>query len=419
MEFFSNLYSQTPIDRLEVPQDKLNIEAKWRSNPLAWKGQFSPQLVQVLLQAYATQHATILDPFLGSGTVLLEAGFTKHRAYGSEINPAAIVLSRTYTFINIPLPERNKYIDHLQHKIYSSLNSLPLFHHSQSHYVMHSEEIKAKLTDILLDIDEPLQQLVETLIVLLDFYKPGLSVDKVLSTWKGLSKLVLNLPYSQEPIEMFHADARHIPLPPNSIDLVITSPPYINVFNYHQQYRSSMESLNWDLLKVAKSEFGSNRKHRSNRFLTVVQFCLDMSQAFEELVRVCKSNARLIFVVGRESNVLGTRFFNGEIVTEIASKAIGLSLSLRQERVFRNRFGQHIFEDILHFSLSNLKLEGNTLERARCVAYEALTIAQNRAAMDAQKILQSAIESIGDVQPSPIFDSSTAIRVMAHRGQHA
>jgi len=114
--------------------------------------------------------------------------------------------------------------------------------------------------------------------------------------WSKLSKVVRELPYSSQPIDIFHTDARQVPCPPSSVDLVITSPPYINVFNYHQPYRKSIESLNWNVLQVAKSEIGSNRKPRSNRFLTVIQFCLDIAQTLHELARVCRANGGLIFV---------------------------------------------------------------------------------------------------------------------------
>lgn len=33
--------------------------------------------------------------------------------------------------------------------------------------------------------------------------------------------------------------------------LLITSPPYINVFNYHQKYRRSVEALGYDVLAIA------------------------------------------------------------------------------------------------------------------------------------------------------------------------
>ena len=61
---------------------------------------------------------------------------------------------------------------------------------------------------------------------------------------------------------MHHADARALPVESGSADLVLTSPPYINVHNYNQKYRRSVEALEWDILAVARSEIGSNRQNR-------------------------------------------------------------------------------------------------------------------------------------------------------------
>lgn len=85
-----------------IPPAKLNIVEKTRANPFAWRGQFSPQLIEVLLKAYCLPNSIILDPFVGSGTTLLEAGHLGLEAYGFEINPAAFILSRTYELINHP-----------------------------------------------------------------------------------------------------------------------------------------------------------------------------------------------------------------------------------------------------------------------------------------------------------------------------
>jgi hypothetical protein len=40
-----------------------------------------------------------------------------------------------------------------------------------------------------------------------------------------------------------------------------------------------MEVLGFDILKVAASEIGSNRRNRGNRFITVIQYALDMEEA--------------------------------------------------------------------------------------------------------------------------------------------
>src|SRR5262249_39812661 len=159
----------------------------------------------------------------------------------------------------------------------------------------------------------------EALIVLVDFYHE-VTDEKVYCRWARLKARVLSLPESDAPARLLNCDARRLPLPDDEADFVITSPPYVNVFNYHQQYRRSVEALGWDLLAVARSEIGSNRKRRQNRFLTVIQYCLDMADVLRELRRVCKEGSRIVVIVGRESNVRKTRFFNGEIVAALAAR---------------------------------------------------------------------------------------------------
>ena len=54
-----------------LPPNILNIEQKRRSNLLPWRGQFSPQLVEALLQAYAPRNGVVLDPFMGIGNTAI------------------------------------------------------------------------------------------------------------------------------------------------------------------------------------------------------------------------------------------------------------------------------------------------------------------------------------------------------------
>lgn len=404
----SGVYSNIPLDLEKVSQADLNIENKSRSNLLPWKGQFSPQLVQVLLKHFADSNSVVFDPFLGCGTVLYEAGLANLEASGTEINPAAIALAHIYHFINIPVQKRRKYAREIGRLLqYSFPSNLPLFNNGNTDRSQaSSEELKSELINLTNRVNDRLEiQLLETLVTLLDFYQPDLSTGKIHKVWHNLQQTLIHLPFSSKNISVFHADARRSPLTNSSVNLVITSPPYINVFNYHQQYRASMEALNWDLLCVAKSEIGSNRKHRSNRFLTVIQYCLDMAQTFQELERVCQQAAKIIFVVGRESKVKGTPFGNGEIVAEIATKASGFSLTMKQERVFQNRFGIDIYEDILHFSKPHTNQNNlNSLEISRQIAKEVLESAMQIAPEKAKDDIQSAIDKIYKVRPSPIFD---------------
>jgi len=85
---------------LGLPTAVLDIADKTRGNPLAWRGQFSPQFVEALISNYAPGGAHVLDPFVGSGTVLFEAASLGHRATGVEINPAAAALAMEVRFLH-------------------------------------------------------------------------------------------------------------------------------------------------------------------------------------------------------------------------------------------------------------------------------------------------------------------------------
>lgn len=388
-----------PLDTRTIPQSSLNIRDKTRSNLFAWNGQFSPQLVQALLDSFSKPGDFVLDPFLGSGTVLVEAGRKKLSAFGVEINPAALKMAALYRLINLPVDDRRHLLescrslllDYLPDDFFTSAGSKPT-----------DIEVRKAIVALWNQVDDPwTKSLLETLIVRLDFYRDDLSVSRVLSVWANIANTVLNLPLSPKQIDCVHADARCIPLSSETADLVITSPPYINVFNYHQQYRRSLESLGWDLLHVAKSEIGANRKHRGNRFFTVVQYCLDMADVLHELRRVCKSRSRIILVVGRESNVRKTRFLNSEIVTQLAATCCRFSLALRQERVFTNKFGNAIWEDILHLvpSVGVSDVVCSPLD----VAKHALICARDAAPFESLADLECAIEQAESIKSSPLF----------------
>ncbi|MDP4152208.1 MAG: DNA methyltransferase [Bacillota bacterium] len=61
-----------------------------------YKGKFYPQLVKPLLSILGTPlEGVVFDPFCGSGTILLEAALNGYRAYGCDINPIAVEIART------------------------------------------------------------------------------------------------------------------------------------------------------------------------------------------------------------------------------------------------------------------------------------------------------------------------------------
>ena len=394
-------------DTITVSQDRLNIVNKERVNLLPWKGQFSPQLIQYLLETYSHKTDQILDPFMGSGTVLYESALMNLNAIGVELNPAAVKMAQVYLLSCMTITDRKKYIMDIENKIGSIIfdSDMPLFNKSFYDSKQKSDNTFFDIKKIIESIQEPVIRLIlETYLILMDPKDSQLTAKKARFVWQNLKNLIMGLPYTQSKLRIINSDCRQIPLKENSINLVVTSPPYINVFNYHQQKRASIEAMGWDILSLAKSEIGSNRKHRGNRYFTVIQYCLDMAMVIYELSRVCKPKAKLIFVVGRESNVKKTSFCNSEIIVNIARQVFNIDIKCRHERLFKNRYGQIIKEDILLFKnpQNPIKYNADPRQIAHCV----LEGASDRVPKEEQDFLSIAIKSINQVASSPIYKSS-------------
>ena len=396
-------FSATPLDRESLPQSRLDIAERVRTNLLPWNGQFSPQLVEGLLSAYSRRGAVVLDPFVGSGTSLVEAARLGLASTGSDLNPAAVVLARVYQIINLDPSGRVDALHCLRERLHEAVGSPfgPLF--CSRGGATARKELEAALVQLWRGTaPSATKNLAAALVVLCDFHQKHLDAETVHKNWLRLERVVRNLPHVANPVVVAHADARALPIESETVDLVLTSPPYINVHNYHQQFRRSVEALEYNILAIAHSEIGSNRQNRGNRFRTVVQYALDMVLALREMARTAKAGALLILVVGRESTVRGTRFFNGELVAELAVLGVGLVIERRQERVFRNRFGTNIYEDILHFrTTGEIKDREDALIAARQTAEQVLAASRALTPQKERSGLEEALARINEASPSP------------------
>ena len=97
-------------------------------------------------------------------------------------------------------------------------------------------------------------------------------------------------------------------------------------------------------------------------------------------------------------------FENGKIISELIRQS-GSFVSLQQaERVFTNRYGVQIYEDILIARCTGRKVA--QLEQARTVGIASLKGGKAGVSEKNRPALMSAIAMAGDVQPSPILSIS-------------
>lgn len=400
----------TTFGKIQLDQNKLNVSTKTRANIFNWRGQFTPEFVEYILDTFGWATCTTFDPFCGSGTVLLESARRGFSSTGFEINPAAYAMARFISLATLSSQERKDLCRALQGRIESLIGTyhdLPLFSSKPTFRESYSNLIH--FAGGLLSKIESKNEMVVALICLFHAENCGNSelVPTVHRAFNIVENKLHDLPQARKPLTADLCDARlaHERLH-DSVDLIITSPPYINVFNYHQNYRAIMEVLGFDILKVADSEIGSNRKNRGNRFKTVVQYALDMEEALASFARCLTRNGLLVLVVGRESRVRGVPFSNSLILIELAQGLLSYEQVTASERVFTNRFGKRIKEDILVLRKAN---HSPVIGDARHVATGHLEKALRMAKGDVAEDVQDALAQMNAIPPSPLFSKKGII----------
>jgi DNA modification methylase len=395
-----------------IEQERLDVSTKIKSNLFNWRGQFTPQFVEYILQTFTYSGDKILDPFSGSGTVLQEAARLERTAVGCEINPSAYAMSKFFTFCNMPFAERHMFCDSFELKLISQLSIL----NGQKVYNNHPDyrEAYSNLLEFGIKFDSIIRDKQERIFLLNILFQSEkdktLSVkDSILKSFSYTKNSLIGLPYSEQPISALLKDARSVGEEFESqIDFILTSPPYINVFNYHQNYRAIIETFKFDILRVANSEFGSNRKNRGNRFKTVVQYCLDMEIALNSFWKALKTNGKMVLVLGRESNVRGIPFYNGQLIIEILQESKCFSNIKTLERKFTNKFGVNIKEDII-IADKNGNATPN-FNNARIIALNHLKDSLPKSTGEVATDISDAIKTINEIEASPLFNSTNIIR---------
>lgn len=271
-----------------LDRQKLDVTNKTRSNIFGWRGQFTPEFVAYLLDEANEGTGLVVDPFCGSGTVLQECAARNRAAHGFEINPAAYAMSRFFTLSRLSHDERmalaNR-VEQLFRGATSEFVDLPLFNPVEDY-----RRRASNLLDLGREVFSRTESKSETLLALLTLFEaegcrlPNLN-QAIFTALGRMKRHLLALTDSTATLEASLCDARLVHRYIRAeAELIVTSPPYINVFNYHQNHRAILELLGFDLLHVAASELGSNRKNRGNRFRTVIQYALDMEAALELLL---------------------------------------------------------------------------------------------------------------------------------------
>jgi len=85
-----------------------------------YPNKFVPQVAKAIIKEYTKENDTILDPFVGSGTSLIEANLLRRNSIGIDLNPLACLISKVKT-TSIQINKLKIAIDKLLDDLYFNL----------------------------------------------------------------------------------------------------------------------------------------------------------------------------------------------------------------------------------------------------------------------------------------------------------
>ncbi len=300
---------------LDTPLDTLNLN--WRERDLPeyqrtkhvhrlhpYLGKFIPQLVEIFLRKY--RPTLVYDPFVGSGTTLVEANVLGIDSIGTDISAFNVLLSKVKTDdYNIPILEKeihdilnrlNTYKskfskDEKINKLFSTKNEYIqkwFSPNAQKDLLCYSRLIKDYTYQDLLKIVLSRSARSARLVTHydLDFpkepqtkpyqcYKHQRMCRPVEEAYKFLSRYTIDTLdrvkefskiKTRAKVVVNHADSREVELP-KGINMVFTSPPYIGLIDYHEQHKYAYELLslkNNETREIGPAKNGQSQQAKSD-----------------------------------------------------------------------------------------------------------------------------------------------------------
>ncbi len=263
-----------------------------------WIAGFSSDFVRGALKSHLKSKGTVLDPFAGVGTTLLESVLSGYNTIGFEINPYAALACRVK--LNAHLIDISKlsseilrfqnFYDGTISSNYVARNTVPKGFKTRAEFyspeVLRKVLITLDFIDMVADINlRSLFKLVfaATMVSYSNYsYEPSLSrrvtsgkeeiqdfpvVQTILGKLKEVVRdaiwLQAHLPNEQVETQIFNDSFFQYKtyLAPQSVDLIITSPPYLNNYHYNRNTRPQLYWLGYverpqDFKLLENSNFG-------------------------------------------------------------------------------------------------------------------------------------------------------------------
>lgn len=337
----------------------------------------------------------VLDPMAGSGTVLRHAAALGHTAIGRDLDPLAVLMTRVWNapFDCEKLHRRLNVVKRRVAEISADVH-LPWIDEDEETsafvdywFAKKQQDVLRRIAFVLADLgrskrtrDAELDILRVALSRIIITKDQGASLARDTShsrphrvalksdydVWVGFERSVIRTQdvLARFPpmggVDIVRGDSRSLDLANSSIDLVLTSPPYLNAIDYMRGHRMSLVWLGHSLgsLRAIRStsigaergpDSGStaalfddiradmcNENDLTARHSAMVRrYAEDVYRMMSEVSRVLKREGRAVLVVG--NSCLKGNFIKNSAGVARAGKMVGLRLVHEAERELPNQ----------------------------------------------------------------------------------
>jgi hypothetical protein len=343
----------------------------------------APEIATDSIPADSKRRLKVLDPMCGSGTVLAVAAERGHKAYGRDVDPLAVLMATVATTkVKVDdLPEMGEALAHRASR--STAKQLPWTDKETIEFAKFwfDEPQQLQLLRIGKQIaavpDTRVRQALQVALsrtIITKSPRASLAADTSHSrphrvieqnnynVYEGFAQSVNDvarlLGNRSIPVEanVRQGDARKLSDIPNSgIDLVVTSPPYLNAIDYMRGHRLSLIWLGYtvaELRKIRSESIGTERGLPEDRagevshlielstdagldrsdlpMGVIARYCHDLTAFSSELSKKLKTGGNAVLVVG--NSTLKGKYIRNDLMVQHSFESSGLECIDRQER---------------------------------------------------------------------------------------
>lgn len=319
-----------------------------------------PATAARLVRAISGERATVLDPFCGSGTVLVEAMIAGRAVVGTDLNPLAVMLARLKTRVTdakareaivAGAREAASLADERRERRAGATRrydpeDVALF---DPHVLLELDSLRSFVEGVR--EDETRQDglfLVLSAIMVKVSRRPGdtsratatrriaagytarLFVRKAVELAQRLEAFAALVPEGTPPAARVSIDdaARLRTVAASTIDAVVTSPPYAATYDYLAHHALRLRWLGLDARDLSRGEIGARRNYALlDPAAARAAWMRELRAALRSVARVCRPGARVAMLLA-DSAVRGEALRADAVVAEVAPQA-GLELLAR------------------------------------------------------------------------------------------